>query len=312
MNDMQCILLGSGGHLPLPERFLTSVAVRLAGSVYLFDAGECTQIAFRSAKLTAKPLKVLAVSHMHGDHCLGIPGLLMLRSQAPEPGPLAIIGPPGIRNFVSAILSSMNHTPRFEILFREWQEGCETAWEDDTVRIRWLPLRHRIFCVGYRVEEHPRPGKFNPGAAEKLGVPAGPLRGALQRGEPVTLEDGSTVLPSRVQGPPRPGRTFAYATDTVRCRNLYPLCDGADIAFVEGTFHPDEAAEADRTGHMTVSEAARITGRAGARRTVIVHLSPRYRGEAEFERLRRAAAEVSDTVEIGTDSSVYAVPSRPS
>ena len=305
---MQCILLGSGGHLPLPERFLTSLAVRLEGSLYLFDAGECTQIAFRKVKLATKPLKVLAVSHLHGDHCLGIPGLLMLRSQVPEPGPLTIIGPPGIRIFITGMLQSVNHKPKFEIFFREWAEGSETAWEDEYLRIRWLPLKHRTFCLGYRLEEHPGPGKFNSGAAEKLRVPPGPLRAALQRGESVIAADGSKVLPSQVLGPRRPGRIVAYATDTTRCKNLYHLCNGAHMAFIEGTFHPDESTEAERTTHMTASEAARIAGRAGALRTVIIHLSPRYRGESDLERLGRAAADVNDTAEIGIDSTVYHIP----
>jgi ribonuclease Z len=309
---MQCTLLGSGGHLPLPERFLTSVAVRLEGASYLFDAGECTQVAFRRAKLTTKPFKVLAISHMHGDHCLGIVGLIMLRSQSLEPGPLAIIGPPGLQSYVSGVLSSVNHTPRFEILFREWEESSETAWEDDSVLIRWLPLKHRIFCLGYRLEEHPRPGKFNAGEAEKLGVPPGPVRADLQKGRAVTLENGTVVMPSQVQGPLRPGRTFAYATDTSRCKNLYHLCNKADIVFIEGTFHPDESAEADRTGHMTVAEAARIAGRAGAKRTILVHLSPRYHGETDLERLNRAARDINEASEIGVDSAVYPITASPS
>jgi len=304
---MKCILLGSGGHLPLPERFLTSVAVRLEGDVYLFDAGECAQVALRNAKLAAGRLKVLAVSHMHGDHCLGIPGLLMLRAQDPDPGPITIIGPPGIKKYVSETLYSMNHTPKFEVLYHEWNEQSETAWEDETLGIRWLPLDHRIFCLGYRLEEHPRPGKFNTAAAEKLKVPRGPLRAELQRGGSITLEDGTTVVPSQVLGSPRPGKVFAFTTDTRRCRNLYPLLNKADIAFMEGTFHPDETIEAERSGHMTVSEACRIAGRAGVRRTVIVHLSPRYRSQAELARLSRAALEAGIDAEIGVDSTVYDV-----
>jgi ribonuclease Z len=304
---MKCILLGSGGHLPLPERFLTSVAVRVGRDVYLFDAGECTQLAMRKANLTAGRLKVLAVSHMHGDHCLGIPGLLMLRNQDPDPAPLTIVGPPGIRKYVAETLYSMNHTPKFEILYHEWDEKSETAWQDETVQIRWLPLNHRIFCLGYRLEEHPRPGKFNTAAAEKLGIPPGPYRADLQRGKTVTLEDGTTVAPSQVLGPARPGKIFAFTTDTSRCKNLYPLLNQADIAFIEGTFHPDETMEADRSGHMTISEACRIAGRAGVKRTVIVHLSPRYRSETDLERLHRTVIEAGINAEIGVDSAVYNV-----
>lgn len=291
----------------MPERFLTSVAVRLGGDLYLFDAGECTQVAFRKARLSAGRVKVLAVSHLHGDHCLGIPGFLMLRGQDPDPGPITIIGPPGIRKYVSETFSLVNHEPRFEILYHEWDEKSGTAWEDESVSIRWLPLEHRIFCLGYRLEEHPRPGKFNPAAAQKLGVPPGPRRADLQRGNTITLEDGTRVAPSQVLGPPRPGTVFAFATDTGRCKNLYPLLDKADIAFIEGTFHPDETTEAARSGHMTISETCRIAGRAGVTHTVIVHLSPRYRSEADLERLRRVVLKTGINAEIGSDAAVYDV-----
>lgn len=304
---MKCILLGSGGHLPLPERFLTSVAVRRGGDIYLFDAGECTQVAFRKAGLSAGRVKLLAVSHLHGDHCLGIPGLLMLRAQTPDPGPITIIGPPGIRTFVAETFSSVNHTPKFEILYREWDEKSETAWKDEAVSIHWLPLDHRIFCLGYRLEEHSRPGKFNIAAAQKLHVPSGPCRADLQRGKSITLEDGTTVAPSQVLGPSRPGKVFAFATDTGRCKNLYPLLNEADIAFIEGTFHPDETAEAARSGHMTISETCRIAGRAGVKRTVIVHLSPRYRNETDMERLHHAVLKAGINAEIGVDSAAYDV-----
>jgi ribonuclease Z len=304
---MKCILLGSGGHLPLVERFLTSVAVRFGGDIYLFDAGECTQVALRKAKLAAGRLKVLAVSHMHGDHCLGIPGLLMLRGQDPDPGPITIIGPPGIRKYVSETFCSVNHEPRFEIRYHEWDGKSETAWKDEAVSIRWFPLDHRIFCLGYRLEEHPRPGKFNIAAAQKLGVPPGPYRADLQGGKTVTLENGATVEPSQVLGTCRPGKVFAFATDTGRCKNLYPLLNEADIAFIEGTFHPDETAEAARGGHMTISETCRIAGRANAKRTVIVHLSPRYRSETDMAKLHRAVLKAGINAEIGVDSAVYHV-----
>ena len=157
---MECMLLGSGGMMPMPGRFLTSVVVRLQGQLYLFDAGEGCQINLKKTKLGIKSLRVVAVSHLHGDHCLGLPGLLMMRAQVPEVGPLTILGPPGIERFIRQIHESLTFFLNYPLSFLEWHEGCpEVAYEDELVRILWGPLKHTTLCLGYRFEEHPRLGK---------------------------------------------------------------------------------------------------------------------------------------------------------
>ena len=179
----------------MPGRFLTSVVVRLQGQLYLFDAGEGCQINLKKTKLGIKSLRVVAVSHLHGDHCLGLPGLLMMRAQVPEVGPLTILGPPGIERFIRQIHESLAFFLNYPLSFLEWHEGCpEVAYEDDLVRILWGPLKHTTLCLGYRLEEHPRPGKFKTEAAKALGIPYGPLWGKLQRGETVTLDQGETHI----------------------------------------------------------------------------------------------------------------------
>jgi len=137
---MDCVLLGSGGMMPMPYRALTSLAVRLEGQLYLFDAGEGCQINLKKAKLGIKPLRVLAVSHLHGDHCLGVPGLLMMRAQVPDPGPLTILGPPGIERFVEHLREILAFYIPYPVSFCEWNEGSpEVAYEDEEVRILWGP-----------------------------------------------------------------------------------------------------------------------------------------------------------------------------
>ena len=169
---MDCVLLGSGGMMPMHYRSLTSLVVRHQGQLYLFDAGEGCQINLKKAKLGIKPLRVLAVSHLHGDHCLGLPGLLMLRAQVPDPDALTILGPPGVERFVSLLQELLNFYINYPIRFVEWHETSpELAYEDELVRILWGPLKHTTRCLGYRLEEHPRPGKFRPEAAQALGVP---------------------------------------------------------------------------------------------------------------------------------------------
>jgi len=304
---MECILLGSGGMMPLPHRFLTGLMVRLNGVSYLFDAGEGAQIHLKRAGLGIKSLGVIAVSHLHADHCLGIPGLLMLRAQVPDPGPLTILGPAGIKEFIVQVQRTLDFFINYPVRFVEWEEGSpETAYDDDQIRITWAPLKHTATCVGYRMEEHPRPGKFNAKAARGLGVPEGPLWGKLQKDESVTLEDGMVIQPAQVLGPARPGRAICYAVDTAVIKSLYGLCQDVDMAFLDGMFHPGDQQEADRKAHMTVDDAARIAKRAGAKRAVLVHISPRYR-EADLQELDEAAKRRFDQAEIGRDLNRYVI-----
>ncbi|MBW2040216.1 MAG: ribonuclease Z [Deltaproteobacteria bacterium] len=307
---MDCVLVGSGGMMPMHYRFLTSLAIRHQGQLYIFDAGEGAQLNLKRARLGIKPLRVLAISHLHGDHCLGVPGLLMMRAQVPDPGPLTILGPPGIKCFVSQLHELIDFFINFPIHFVEWHKTIpEVAYQDELVLIRWAPLKHTAFCLGYRLEEHSRPGKFRPGAARALGVPLGPLWGKLQKGEHVTLEDGTLISPDQVLGRPRPGRHVCYAVDTRPNKALYRLCQDADLAFLDGMFLPKHRAEAEAKGHMTVDEAARVASRAGVRQVVLVHISPRYRDD-EMEELTKAAAEGFERAEMGRDLQLYPVSYR--
>ena len=305
---MECILLGSGGMMPMPYRLLTSLAVRFNGRIYLFDAGEATQLGLKSTKIGVRGLNVLAVSHLHADHCLGIPGIMMLRSQIQDPEPLTILGPPGIKKFIQQTHENLGFFLNFPITFVEWSSQTdEVAYQDDQVRIIWHPLDHSRFCLGYRLEELDRPGKFKPHLAAALGIPKGSLWGELQQGRSITLEDGSEIGPEQVLGEPRRGRYVSYVVDTRPSKGVYRLCQDADIAFLEGMFLPDDAEHAEAKGHLTVEDAARIAGRAGVRRAVLIHISPRYNSE-ELALLAAAAKSRFAGAEMGEDFKVYHVP----
>ncbi len=306
---MECVLLGSGGMMPMPSRYLTSVVVRHEGGLYMFDAGEGAQIVLKRSKLGIKGLRVIAISHLHGDHCLGVPGLLMMRAQVPEPGPLTILGPPGIERFLTHTREALGYFINFPISFVEWGESRgEVAYEDEVVRIIWAPLAHTVLCLGYRLEEHPRPGKFRPGAALALGIPKGPLWGRLQAGQDVTMEDGTIISPTQVLGPSRPGRSICYAVDTRPTKSLYRICKGADLGFLDGMFLPEHDEEAVAKGHMTVDDAARVASRAGLCRAILVHISPRYDNEGDMKLLAEAASRRFHRAEMGIDLGVYPVP----
>jgi ribonuclease Z len=304
---LECFLLGTGGMMPMPYRLLTSLAVRLNGRVYLFDAGEGTQLGWKKVHIGVRGLDLLAVTHLHADHVLGIPGLLMLKAQMENPSPLTIIGPPGIGSFIQQSRNILEFYLNYPIEIIEWSEDqSDLAYVDDQVRIFWQPLQHTRFCLGYRLEEHERPGKFNPEAARRLGAPEGPSWGKLQKGETIITASGKTVTPGQVLGPPRRGRHVAFIVDTRPAKTIYRLCKDVDIAFIEGMFLPEDAEHADAKGHMTVVESSRIAKRAGARRAVLVHISPRY-ANGDLHRLETAALEQYDNVCVGRDLEVYPV-----
>jgi ribonuclease Z len=304
---MDCILLGSGGMMPMPDRLLTSLAVRLDGRCYLFDAGEATQLGLKQVRLGVRGLALIAVSHLHADHCLGIPGLMMLRAQMEAPQPLTVIGPPGIARFIEQIRAVLEFYINYPVDFIEWSEGCsEVAFEDDRVRIRWHPVEHSRFCLGYRLEEFDRPGRFHPQRAVALGVPAGPLWGRLQRGEPVDLDSGARVRPEQVLGPARRARHVAYVVDTRPCAGIDRLCRDVDMAFLDGMFLAADQHHAVAKYHLTAVEAACIAQRAGVGRVVLVHISPRY-AEPGLALLEKEAREYFPGAEMGRDLALYAV-----
>jgi ribonuclease Z len=304
---VECILLGSGGMMPMPHRLLASMAVRLNGRVYLFDAGEGTQLGWKKVRLGVRGFKLLAVTHLHADHCLGIPGLMMLRAQMEDPDPFIILGPPGIEEFVQQNIRMLEFHLNYPLSFVEWSEDAtELAYEDDQVRIFWQVLKHTRFCLGYRLEELERPGRFDPDRAKVLGVPAGPMWGRLQKGESVTKENGETVRSDQVLGPTRRGRHVAFVVDTRPAKGIYRLCRDADIAFMEGMFLPEDAHHAEEKAHMTVLEAANIASRAGVAQVVLIHVSPRYRDE-DLPSLESAARGKFENAKVGRDFEIFKV-----
>ena len=312
---MECVLLGTGGMMPMPGRPLTSVAVRTGGAVYLLDCGEGTQVPYKALHVGMRSLRMVAITHLHADHTLGLPGLLMLRSQMDDPEPLTLVGPRGLERFTRHVIRDLACRITFPIRYREIDPRLRPEpkgplpeiYADDLVRLRYHPMHHSVFCVGYRLEEHDRPGRFDLARAQALGLPPGPLYGRLQNGETVTGPDGRTITPKQVLGPSRRGRRVAFCTDTAPCRGLYRVMNEVDLAFVEGMFLPEHEEEAKQKKHLLVSDAARISARAGARQTLLVHLSPRY-DKAQAAEVSRLAAQINPTARRGQDGERVTVP----
>jgi len=305
---MECFVLGIGGMMPMPHRRLSSVAVRTGGAVYLFDCGEGTQVPYKELHLGLRPLRVVIISHLHADHVLGLPGMLMLRAQMPDAGPLTLVGPPGLGRFVRNVRADLKMHVRYPIDVIEWSADADAvAYRDEHVQLLWQPLSHSVLCLGYRLEEHQRPGRFDPQAARELGVPSGRLFGQLQSGETVTTPDGETVRPEQVLGPARRGRHMAYATDTVVTPSMQPLLRAVDVAFVESMFLPEHAADAADKKHMTAEQAAQAACEAAVNRLVLLHISPRYENR-DLKRFKETARAIHPRSEVAREGQLIEVP----
>ncbi len=288
---MDIFTLGTGGMMPMPERFLSSFVVRRDNDpgLLMFDCGEGTQIQLKRLGLGWGGLDRIFISHTHADHVTGLPGLMMLISQNDRTAPLDIYGPPRIRDYVDSI-AVLEPVITCDVRVHEIDAGGVVLEGDEyDVECRWL--EHTRPCVGYRLEEHPRPGRFDPAKAEELGVPNGPIRARLVQGESVELPNGQTVESDAVVGPPRPGLAVAYITDTRPCAAAVELARDADLLICEAMYADEHADEAKAKMHMTAREAAELAAEAGAKRLALTHISPRYLG-GSWRTLRDEAQSV--------------------
>lgn len=294
--NLEAFVLGCGGMMPLPYRHLTSVLLRREGELFLFDAGEATQISIRRLNLRWKNITAIFISHMHADHVTGLPGILMLSSQVDRDKPLYIYGPPKLAEFVDQTRKSLDMYINYEIIVREMTEPG-IVWEDPDFSIRSFGLKHTKMCYGYTLEERMRPGAFHPESAAALGVPRGPMWSVLQGGDSVSLADGKVVSPRDVLGPPRSGRKFSFVTDSLYFPDISKEVRDSDLLICEGMFEDALLQSAVEKRHMTARQAAQIARDAGGvKKLGLIHYSPRY-ADKDLKQLLSESQEVfPDTV----------------
>jgi ribonuclease Z len=293
--------------MPLPNRHLTSALLRREGDLFLFDAGEGTQVSLRRLNLRWKKISAIFISHTHADHVTGLPGILMLSSQVNRDEPLYIVGPPKIREYVEMNRRVLDMYINYEIVVKEiTQEG--TVFERPDFSIRSFPLRHTKPCYGFTLEEKPRPGEFFPEKALASGVPRGPLWSKLQNGETVTLDSGEMIRPEIVMGPQRSGRKFSYVTDTSYFPDISHHVGNSDLLICEGMFLEELAESARDKKHLTARQAGRIARAAGGvKKMGLIHYSPRYT-ERDLKHLVREAREVFERSFLTRDRQVIPIP----
>jgi ribonuclease Z len=289
--DLDLVFLGTSASMPTARRAPAALLLRRGGERLLFDCAEGTQRQLQRSTAGLPEIEEIFLTHLHADHVLGLPGMLKtfaLRGRE-TPG-LTVYGPRGTRDLFGKLKPFLGRLP-YPLDVVEVAPG-ETLERGD-YRLETFAVEHGVSAVGYALVEQERPGRFDVAAADALGVPAGPERGMLQGGEPVTLADGRVITPDAVLGPARPGRKLALTGDTALSASVIQAAYRADLLVHEATFGEDERERARETLHATASEAAQVAKLAEVRLLALTHVSPRYFGP---ELAREARAVFPDTV----------------
>jgi ribonuclease Z len=274
---MELTFLGTSSGAPTMGRNVTGLALRIDGHWDLFDCGEATQHRLLRTSLSLSKLRRIFISHLHGDHCFGLFGLLGSRSMDGSTTPLTIYGPPGLRTMVDAVLQASSTHISYPLEIREIGPDGGRVIDDEAMTVDAVPLTHRVTSLAWSMRERARPGQLNVEAARSAGVPDGPMFGRLQRGETVDLEDGRRVEPGDVSGPSRPGRRIVIAGDNAAPAALFEQTQGADVAVHEATYtEPVLAALGDDRGHSTAARVSSAAQLHGVRNLILTHFSPRY------------------------------------
>ena len=263
-------LLGSGGMMPLPYRFLTALMTRFNGSSLLIDCGEGTQVAIKEKGWSFKPIDVICFTHYHGDHISGLPGLLLTMGNADRTEPLTLIGPKGLERVVGSLRVIAPELP-FPIIYKEI-EGPEQTFEMNGYRLKAFRVNHNVLCYGYTLEID-RAGKFDVERAKAQDIPQR-YWSRLQGGEIIETEDG-VLTPDMVLGPPRKGIKLTYTTDTRPTDSIRRNAAGSDLFICEGMYgEKEKAAKAAEYKHMTFYEAAGLAQEAQDGEMWLTHYSP--------------------------------------
>ena len=299
--DLDLVFLGTAGSMPTAQRAPAALLVRRGGDRLLFDCAEGTQRQLLRSSVGLVELGEIFVTHFHADHILGLPGLFKTFSLRGRERPLEVHGPRGLVDLLGSLKRVVGKLS-YEVRVVELDPG--DVLERDGYRLAAFEVSHGVPAVGWSLIESTRPGRFDVEAADALGVPSGPARGALQRGESVTLPDGSVVSADQVLGPPRPGRKLVITGDTAPSESVVEAAWGAEVLVTEATFSEEELERAQETMHQTAAQAAGIAQRANIGLLALTHLSNRYFGPE----IAREAREIFPDTVVPKDFDVVEVP----
>jgi ribonuclease Z len=299
---MEIVFLGTGGSFPSPQRGVSSVALKTHGEVLLFDCGEGTQRQLMRSSLSFMGITKIFITHFHGDHYLGLAGLLQTMALNGRTKDLEIFGPKGTEQLVTILERISYYSRTYDLVLHEMRENQKEHFEGYSVTA--IRLDHSIPTLGYLFEEDDRPGKFDTNAARLLGIPPGPLYNKLQGGEEIVWNE-KVVEPAMVMGPPRPGRKIAVMMDTKPILGLPERIKGYDILIHEATSDRTLEGKANKFGHSTAAQAATIAKESDVKRLYLIHISPRYR---DPKPLIEEAKEIFEQTFLPSDLDEFEVP----
>ncbi len=301
--DLDVIFLGTGGSVPSATRQTAATLIRRGGERILIDCGEGTQRRLMQSIAGLTDLDVILITHGHADHILGLPGLLRTFALRERTAPLSIYGPEGIKKVLQDLDTVIGKMP-YPLAVVELAGGAEIACDD--YRLEAIGTRHRVPSLGWALVEDDRPGRFDVEKARAAGVPDGPLNGQLQRGETITLDDGTVITPECLVGETRFGRTIVLSGDTRPCDSLMARAVDCDLLIHEATFLDEELDRARDTNHSTAREAAELAAEARVRMLALTHLSMR-----SPPKLIKAEAEaIHENVVVPRDLDLIELPFR--
>ncbi|MCM3724498.1 ribonuclease Z [Neobacillus cucumis] len=307
---MDLFFLGTGAGMPAKLRNVTSIALKLLeerGAVWLFDVGEATQHQILHTAIKPRRIEKIFITHLHGDHIYGLPGLLSSRSFQGGETEVTVYGPKGIKEYIQVSLSLSQTYLKYPLSVIEISEGI--IFEDEQFTVEARRLDHGIPSYGYRIVERDRPGTLLADKLKAAGVQPGPIFRKIKNGESVTLEDGRVIEPDKFLGPSQKGRIVTILGDTRYCENSRWLAQDADFLVHEATFAKGEEQLAFDYFHSTTRQAAEIANQADCKRLCLTHISSRYDRQAWLE-LVDEAREVFPETDIAEDFKEFNIPSK--
>ena len=294
MEKFELHILGCGSALPTTRHFATSQVVNLRDKLFMIDCGEGAQMQLRKSRLKFSRLNHIFISHLHGDHCFGLMGLISTFGLLGRTAELHIHSPKGLEELLAPMLNFFCHTLAYKVIFHEFDtRQASVIYEDRSMTVTTIPLRHRIPCCGFLFAEKTRPNHIIRDMIDFYKVPVYELN-RIKNGADYITPEGEVIANARLTRPSDPPRRYAYCSDTIFRREIAEQISGVDLLFHEATFAESELARARETYHTTAAQAGRIAVEAGVRRLVIGHFSARY--EDENVLLKEASAIFPDTI----------------
>ena len=296
---MKLVFLGTSAAQPTEKRGLSCICLEKEGEILMFDAGESAQISYMKSGLGWNKKMKLFVTHLHGDHCVGILGLLQTMSMQNRTEPLEIFGPKGIDEFLAANIKILNFGLPFSILITIVNEG--TIYENNKFLIHAAKANHSITAFSYLFEEKDKPGRFNVEKAKELGIPEGELWNKLQNGEDITNNE-KIIKPEQVLGQKRLGKKIGISGDTMPTKELEEFFNECDYLVFDSTFLDEEKQKAQDTCHSTAKQAAELAKNANVKNLILTHFSARYKDEighkTEAEQIHNSVITAKDLLEV--------------